>query len=99
MSLYSSSIANTGTLLFTPGDDDATLVSFDSDNKMELFLDDDVVSSLSTDQSLTGYYRWYLCDPTDIPYSGLTLNFAVGKFPLDNPNCDKVDVVRQFVQG
>jgi len=97
MQLSSTPTSNVGIPLFEPGGDDGTFVGFDKENKMFIGgYEDDTVSPIKYETK--AYYRWFICttQPTSYVYTTLAWVYGVHSHP-QNPTCQKVDVIRQFL--
>ncbi|OCL02003.1 hypothetical protein AOQ84DRAFT_197696 [Glonium stellatum] len=94
MGLAFNPVSNVAVPLFTPGNEDSTLVSFDKNDLMNIggYLDDRVVPPTQMTQQ---YYRWYICT-TYYGYTYETLAWVLGQYPPENPSCQKVHVKRVF---
>ncbi|EME45809.1 hypothetical protein DOTSEDRAFT_71487 [Dothistroma septosporum NZE10] len=94
MQLSYNEASNVALPLFEPSTT-ATLVAFDKDNHMNIqsYIDDTVVPAKTGELA---YYRWYVCKSNYEGTQYSTLNWVAGKYPPQNPSCEKVEVVRKF---
>ncbi|KAF2810708.1 uncharacterized protein BDZ99DRAFT_462052 [Mytilinidion resinicola] len=90
---------NVAVPLFYP-DTTYTEVGFDADNKLfiEAYVDDTVTPLKDGLDKAKDYYRWVVCE-TYAGYDYYTLAWVMGKAPAQNPSCQAVDVVREFVKA
>lgn len=74
-----------------------TYIGFDKDQNMFIrtYIDDTVTPPKSKTKTL---YRWYMCQTYYIGYTYTTLAWVNGKYPPQNPSCEKVQIKRVFVQ-
>ncbi|RMZ73836.1 heatshock Hsp [Pyrenophora seminiperda CCB06] len=82
--------------IISPGDDRATLLSFDAQNDLTL-----QQYGPGTEYAYTGslqtFYRWYACKTYYGSYNYMSLAWGLGASQPDNPSCVAVNVTRVFV--
>jgi len=96
MQFYLDPSTNVALPLFEPTEE-PTNVGFDSEDRMYLSSGLDDTVSPPTFTHVRKLYRWYTCKTYYTGYTYKTLNWVQGKYPPENPTCEKVEVVRQFV--
>ncbi|KAF2465393.1 uncharacterized protein BDR25DRAFT_239524 [Lindgomyces ingoldianus] len=96
MGLYVNPTTNVALPLFYPGDNLATVVSFDESNLMNIqgYIDD--TKSPAAVGNITAYYRWYSCTTYYTGYTYVMLSWVLGAREPQNPTCIKVNVKRVF---
>lgn len=96
MQLSYNPTSNVAVPLFEPSIS-GTFVGFDTDEKLFIaqYLDDTQLATAVVYDSKP-IYRWAICK-TYSGYYYTTLAWIMGPHSAENPSCQKVNVVRQFV--
>ncbi|KAF2261585.1 hypothetical protein CC78DRAFT_346004 [Lojkania enalia] len=97
MGLDINPTSNVALPLFWPSTDRAAVVSFDSNDFLNIqnYVVDTVNPPVSGEYR--AYYRWYSCTTYYAGYTYVTLSWVLGEGKPQNPSCVKVNVKRVFV--
>ncbi|KAF1834343.1 hypothetical protein BDW02DRAFT_569127 [Decorospora gaudefroyi] len=86
-------ISNLALPILSPGDSDAQIMAFDTQDDLA------IQSYTYVDNTATwsNYYRWYTCDTSYSSYRYNALAWGLGASKPDNPSCVAVNVTRVFL--
>jgi hypothetical protein len=99
LGLYVEPTTNVALPLFYPGTSEATTLSFDEHDLLNIqgYVHDTL--NPPTWGDYVAYYRWYSCTTYYTGYTYVTLTWVLGEGAPQNPTCVKVDVKRVFLEG